>query len=421
MAKIPDEVKGQVKHRVDRFDRMEDVPVSKRKKIAAIVTTYYPASHADVIVSKFLKGFPTDDGVLPPQVDVVSMYIDQIHERDIGVALAQAHGVPIYSSIRQALTLGGVELAVDGVLLIGEHGDYAWNERLQHLYPRRYFFEQICGVLATSGRSVPVFSDKHLSYNWADATWMVNRATELDVPFMAGSSLPLAWRKPMLEHTLDTPLQEALSTGYGSFYGRLDSYGFHALELLQCMVERRKGGETGIVAVQCLEGRAVWQARDEGRWPGELAQAVFALIEDKKEGPIEKVCLEPAAFILEYADGLCATTLMLYDYTRSWGYACRMGGQVQAMRVLLPGAPHAHFSYLGLNIQEMFLTGKPQYPVERTLLVSGALEALMDSRYRGYVRVPTPHLDVCYRSYDQSPIRPRSPSPQGASLGAQGG
>jgi hypothetical protein len=329
--------------------------------------------------------------------------------------------VPLFPSIRQALTLGGEELAVDGVLLIGEHGDYAWNEKGQHLYPRRYFFEQICGVLATSGRSVPVFSDKHLSYNWADATWMVNRARELGVPLMAGSSLPLCWRKPTIEHALDTPLEEALSTGYGAFEGRLDSYGFHALELLQCMVERRKGEETGIAAVQCLEGEAVWQARDEGRWPGELGQAVFELLEDKKEGSIEEQCRNPAAFILEYVDGLRATTLMLNDYTKQWGYACRIQGKTQAMRVLTAGAPYPHFSYLGLNIQGMYLTGRPQYPVERTLLVSGALEALMESRYRGYVRVRTPHLDVRYRSYNQIPIRPTLPAPQGASLGEQAG
>ena len=391
---------------------------NRRAQIAAIVTTYYPASHADVIVTKFLKGFPTDGGLIPPQVDIASLYIDQIDERDIGVALAQAHGVPLYPSIRQALTLGGKDLAVDGVLLIGEHGDYAWNEKGQHLYPRRCFFEQICGVLATSGQPVPVFSDKHLSYNWADATWMVDRARELGVPLMAGSSLPLGWRKPMIEHALETPLQEALSTGYGAFEGSLDSYGFHALELLQCMVERRKGGETGIAAVRCLEGEAVWQARDEGLWPGDLAQAAFEWFEDKRDGPIERRCQRPAAFLLEYADGLRATTLMLDDYTRTWGYACRADGQTQAMRVLLSGAPYAHFSYLCLNIQEMFLTGKPQYPVERTLLVSGALEALMDSRYRGHVRVLTPHLDVHYRSYDRAPIRPAASSPQGASLGA---
>jgi hypothetical protein len=182
------------------------------------------------------------------------------------------------------------------------------------------------------------------------------------------------------------------------------------------MVERRAGGETGISAVQCLEGEAVWQARDQGLWPGALADAVSALFEDKKEGTIEESCAEPAAFLLEYADGLRATTLMLGEYTRNWGYACRTGGRVQAMRVLTAGPPYPHFSYLGLNIQELFLTGQAQYPVERTLLVSGALEALLDSRYRGQVRVPTPHLNVSYRSYERPPIRPTLPSPQGASL-----
>jgi len=63
----------------------------------------------------------------------------------------------------------------------------------------------------------------------------------------------------------------------------------------------------------------------------------------------------------------------------------------------------------------MFLTGKPQYPVERTLLISGALEALLESRHRGHVRIETPHLDVSYRSYGKMPIRPTNPRPTGPS------
>ena len=383
-----------------------------RKKIAAIVTTYYPHSHADVIVTKFMKGFPADDGLRPPQVDLVSMYMDQISDRDVGVERAEEHGVKLYPSIPQALTLDGNELAVDGVLLIGEHGNYAWNEKNQHLYPRRFFLEQTCGVFASSGRSVPMFSDKHLSYNWADALWMYDRAKALNVPFMAGSSLPLGWRNPWLEYELETPVEEAVSVACGG----LESYGFHALETLQCMVERRWGGETGIAAVQCLEGEAVWKAGDEGRWSRELVDAACSHIEGKKEGAMEAHCTSPAAFLIEYADGLRTATLMLNGYISGWGYAGRVNGKVQGMRVLLSDDPHPHFSYLSLNIQEMFLTGKPQYPVERTLLVSGALDALMDSRYRGHVRLETPHLNVCYRSYEQMPIRSKDAVPTGASL-----
>lgn len=384
--------------------------MAERKKIAAIVTSYFPRSHADVIVTKFLKGFPTDDGLLPPEVDVASMYLDQVHFRDdIGCAIAAEFGVPMYGSITQALTLGGSELAVDGVLLIGEHGDYAWNEKGQHLYPRKYFFEQICGVFASSGRAVPVFNDKHLSYNWQDAKWMYDRACELEVPFMAGSSVPLAWREPWIEYALDAEIERAMSVAYSG----LDSYGFHALELLQCMVERRAGGETGIAAVRCLEGDDVWAS---DAWDRDLYAAAVAPIEAKEAGDVRDHCENPALFFLEYADGLQAATLMLNGYTKGWGFAARRNGQVEGMRVLLPDSPHPHFSYLSLNVQQMFLTGEPQYPVERTLLVSGALEALLDSRYQGHERVETPHLQVAYQSYRKMPIRPVNPYPMGASL-----
>jgi hypothetical protein len=146
--------------------------MADRKKIAAIVTTYFPGSHADVVITKFLKGFPTDAGLLPPKVDIVSMYMDQIHEKDVGVDLAAEHGVPIHRSIPSALMLGEKELAVDGVLIIGEHGDYAWNEKEQHMYPRRFFFEQVCGILAKSGRSVTVFSDNHQANDRENSKWM---------------------------------------------------------------------------------------------------------------------------------------------------------------------------------------------------------------------------------------------------------
>lgn len=382
------------------------------KQISAIITTYFPSSHADVIMTKFLKGFPTDDGLIPPKASIASMYIDHILENDIGVAMADQYGVPIYPSIRRALTLGGKELAVDGVILIGEHGDYPLNEKGQQLYPRRYFMEQICGVFASSGRSVPVFCDKHLSYNWLDAKWMYDRAKSLNVPFMAGSSLPLGWRDPWLEHPLNTPIEEAVAIGYGG----LESYGFHALELLQCMTERRTNGETGIKAVQCLEGDDVWKAGNDGLWSRELAEAGLARIKDKKDGDMETLCKSPAVFLLEYADGLRSAVLILNGYIQSWAYAARVNGQVQSTEVFLSGPPYSHFSYLSLNIQKLFLTGVPPYPAERTLLISGALDALIESHYQGHIRIETPLLNVCYQSYSEMPIRPLAPRPKGASL-----
>lgn len=396
--------------------------MSKRKRVAAVITEYRPRSHADVIVTKFLHGFPADDGLHAPRVDVASMYIDQFPDNDMGRRIAAEHDVPVYDSIVKALTLGGKELAVDGVLLIGEHGDYAWNEKEQHLFPRRYFMEQICGVFATSGRSVPVFNDKHLSYNWPDAKWMYDRARALGAPFMAGSSLPVAWRRPWLEHELDTPLEEAVAIGFSG----LDIYGFHTLEVLQCMVERRAGGETGVAAVTCLEDDAVWRAAEEGRWSRELAEAACAAIENKPEGTMEEHCEHPAAFLVEYRDGFRGTVLMLNGYVNDLAYAARLADGVEGSGAVATefycqghggqeGA-YAHFSYLGLNIEEMFVTGEPTYPVERTLLTSGVLEAALTSRHEGHCRLETPWLEVAYRSYDELRWRPTEPRPTGATL-----
>jgi hypothetical protein len=387
--------------------------MSERKKIAAVITEYRPNSHADVVVTKFLKGFPIDEGLQMPRVDVVSMYVDQFAENDLSRRIAAAHNVPIYPSIVKALTLGGSELAVDGVLLIGEHGDYAWNEKDQQLYPRKYFMEQICGVFSTSARAVPVFNDKHLSYSWHDAKWMADRAAQLGAPFMAGSSLPFAYRNPWVEHELDTSIEEAISIGFSG----LDIYGFHTLETLQCMVERRVGGETGVTAVTCLEGDAVWEAAKGGLWSRELAGAACAPIENKPAGSMEEHCQNPALFLVEYRDGFRGAALMLNGYVSDLAYAARVEGEIHGTEFyLLNGAPHPHFSYLSLNIEEMFVTGVPTYPVERTLLTSGILEAVLDSRHRGYVRLETPHLDVAYRSYDSIPWRPTGTRPLGASL-----
>ena len=384
------------------------------KKIAAIITTYFPNSHADVIATKYMEGFPTDEDLREPRVNLVSIFLDQIDERDIGVALAETHNVPIYPSIRQTLTLGGNELAVDGVLLIGEHGDYPHNEFEQHMYPRRYMFEQICGVFASSGRSVPVFCDKHLSYNWDDAIWMYERARHLDVPFMAGSSLPVCWRKPFLEHELGTALEKAVGIGYGG----VESYGFHALETLQCMIERRQGGESGVTSVQCIEGEAVWEVTDKNGWILSLAEGACEQIENRPEKSIQEGCPKPTLFLIEHRDGFQSAVLMLNGYVTNFAYAGKIGNNIEATEFYLQnGRPHAHFSYLSLNIEEMFLTGIPQYPVERTLLTTGILDTVMHSRVQGGIKISTPHLaNLSYQSYQNRLIRPTLPRPAGATL-----
>ena len=392
--------------------------MTRKPRVAAICTVYYPMSHADVIATKFMKGASTDDGLIELEADLVSIYIDHVLDNDIGHQLAGEHGIPIYPSIRKALHAGGDELGVDAVLLIGEHGDYPWNERGRLMYPRRYFFEQIAGVFAESGRSLPVFNDKHFAYDYTDARWMWDRAQELDIPLMAGSSLPVCWRSPFVEHDKGAAIEEAVSIGYGG----QEAYGYHALETLQCMIERRRGGESGVVSVQCVKGDEVWKARDRGLWSEELAAAAIAQIQAICDGPIEeavaKAVGEPLAFLMEHTDGFRSATLM---FGGSFGYAARVDGQVVGTEFFLQNeGPFAHFSYLCSNIVNFFQTGVAPYPPARTLLTTGIIEAVMNSDHEGGRKIETPHLaDLAYESYDQMPVRPSGPRPTGAAVDRQ--
>src|SRR6266568_1055057 len=255
-----------------------------KKKIAAVVTEYRKWSHADVILTKVLEGYNLD-GKEFPNLELVALYCDQFPAGDMSRDLAKKHGFTIYDTIDGAVCRGGKELAVEGVLSIGEHGKYPANERGQILYPRRRFFTEICQVFERSKRAVPVFNDKHLAATWADAKWMYERARELFVPFLAGSSLPVTWRRPPLKVPIGCEIDGAVQIGYGP----LEAYGFHALESLQCMVERRKGGETGVKAVQCLQGEAMWKALDDGRWSKRLLDEALERVPAHAKGDIREL------------------------------------------------------------------------------------------------------------------------------------
>ena len=372
-----------------------------RKKIAALSTTYHVRSHSDNFITRFLEGYWINEKYYPPPCDVVSLYVEQIHPGDISKRLSMAHGFKIYPTIAEALTLGGSSLAVDGVLLIGEHGDYPVNDKMQKLYPRHRFMQQVVEVFRDSGRAAPVFNDKHLSYDWEQAKWMYDQSRELGFPLMAGSSVSVTFRRPELDLPLDVELEDGLAVGGG---WTADGGVFHVLETLQCFVERRKGGESGVRAVHHLEGDAVWKAADEGVWSRELLEAALERGRKVVPGPVEKLAERPVACVLEYNDGFQATALMLGGKVREYLAAVKVKGRSEPSAALcyIPIENSNNFSPLVDSIARMFLTGKRDYPVERTLLTTGALSFLMESRYQGHKRLETPMLDIAYRAPERS-------------------
>ena len=369
---------------------------SDKPRIAAVITEYRGYSHADVILGRFVQGYALGIEAFWPRTQVVSLYVDQFPKGDLSRGMAAQYGVQIKPTIEAALTLDGDELAVDGVLIIGEHGNYPHNEKGQHMYPRRRFFEETVDAFRKTGKSVPVFNDKHLGFAWEDAKWMYDRSREMGFPMMAGSSLPTTWRKPDLELPLDVGLEEGLAIGYGG----LEAYGFHALETLQCMIERRRGGESGVRAVTCLEGDAVWEAGRKGIWSRDLLEAAVGCVDKKPDGRPEDHCKQPAIFLIEHVDGFRSSMLMLNGYTAAFGFACRRAGagEPDATHFWLQEPAFNHFSYLTHNIESMYLTGRETYPPERTLLTTGVLDAALTSRFEGHRRIETPWLaEVSYR------------------------
>ncbi|MCZ6795531.1 MAG: twin-arginine translocation signal domain-containing protein [Planctomycetota bacterium] len=360
-----------------------------RKRIAAITTAYYKYSHADDIITRFIEGYAVVGRIHEPHTKVVSLFIEQFPETDIGRGMAARYRIPLYRTPAEALTLGGKELAVDGVLLIGEHGDYPSNEKGQKLYPRRRLFEEIVKVFRASGRSVPVFNDKHLSYSWKDARWMVRQSRELGFPLMAGSSVPVTWRRPPLELKRGAPLEGALALGYGG----LESYGFHTLECLQAFTERRRGGETGVRAVQCLRGERAWEAAERGDWSRELLDAALARV-PKRRGQLLEADRDAAVFLVDYTDGLRAAAYLSRGHASEFAFAGKVRGvsRPAATWFYLPKPQRDHFSFLSNHVEKMFRTGKPSYPVDRTLLTTGMLAYLMDSNHAGGTRIETPEL-----------------------------
>ena len=378
--------------------------VEGRKPIAVVTTVYRPLSHSYHIAGRFLYGYTLAGKPHVPKFHVASMYVDQTPDNDLSRDAARDFGVRVMRDVADALLVGG-KLAVEGVLLIGEHGNYPRNDKGQILYPRLELMEQIAAAFRKAGRSVPVFNDKHMSYTFANAKKMVGWSEELKFPLMAGSSLPVTWRRPELEPRPETPFEEGLV----ACYGPLEVYGFHGLEALQVMMERRKGGETGVKAVTCLTGKDVWKAGDAGRWSWDLLDAALSRSETVNPGDIRKnvgsmsvqgMPQAPAtAFLIEYRDGTRGTVLLLNGHVQDFTFAGRVKGEAKpaSCLFLLPPPPGAkYFDALTWNIEKMLETGKPPYPVQRTLLTTGVLDALMESHARRDDRVETPELDVSY-------------------------
>jgi hypothetical protein len=386
-----------------------------RKRIAFLGTDVYQHSHPQHFLDRFAMGYAMGGKWHEPRVELASVYIDQFNDKDIGKQRIERYGLKQFPSVEEALTLGGSKLAVDGVVIIGEHGRYPKNDLGQTLYPRYEWFKKVVKVFEASGRAVPVFNDKHLSTDWARCTEMVADSKRLKFPFYAGSSLPVTWRLPGYEMPLNTPLKESVCVAYGG----VDSYDFHAYETAQCVSERRLGGEVGIRNMHAAKGEKLWVLLDDPARATTRELFVSALTRSHNlpvdngypTAPVtyewaKKALPDTIGFLAEHRDGF--RTGAFLTSIRDFNYAGMRAdtGEIIGCQMYLPmpgssATTADFFTPLIRHVEDMIISGSTIYPIERTLLTSGMVIAGVQSLAAEKL-IETPEMAVAYRAPEAS-------------------
>ncbi|XZE19145.1 hypothetical protein SH449x_004455 [Pirellulaceae bacterium SH449] len=384
---------------------------AERKKIAFLGTEVRTHSHSQHFLDRLAMGYAYNGQWELPRLDIASVFIDQHPENDLTPGRLDRYGLQSYDTIEDALTLGSGKLAVDGVVIIAEHGDYPVNDKGQRRYPRYEWFKRVVKVFEASGRSVPVFNDKHLSTEWSECLEMVEDSKRLGFPFMAGSSLPVTWRLPMIDMPHDVPLRESVCVCYGG----IDSYDIHGLETAQCMSERRRGGEAGVASVVAYRGESLWaKLREDGY--RDTRRLIEAALRRSHNLPVEtgypthpvdfewaqRTLASSIGYIIEHVDGF--RTTMLLSPIRDFNYAGLRADrdEIVSCQMYLPMPTHGSttadfFTPLVRHIEDLVLTGKPPYPIERNLLTSGMVIAGVNSLHRGSEVIATPEMKIAYK------------------------
>ena len=387
-----------------------------KKRIALLGTEVRQHSHAQHFLDRLALGYTWAGQWQEPRLEIASVYIDQFPDEDLGRQRIARYQLRQFPTIPEALTLGGSKLAVDGVVIIAEHGKYPTNEMGQTLYPRYRWFREVVQVFQDSGRAVPVFNDKHLSTTWAECAGMVDDAHRLGFPLLAGSSLPVTRRLP----AIDMPHGAALTESVCVAYGGVDSYDFHALETAQCMSERRRGGEVGIRSVHAASGERLWALldTDDRRITRQLMVAALTRSHnlpvtggyptDRVTYPWARSALpNTLGYLIQHLDGF-QTSIFLTGIS-DFNYAGYLGdtGHVISCQMYLPMPGHGSttadfFNPFARHIEAMILSGQAPYPVQRTLLTSGMVIGGVESLHRGQIPVETPEMQVRYQGPDDS-------------------
>lgn len=370
-------------------------------RIGVISTVFYPLSHTDVILSRWVNPRETDKlygWTGSNRTRVVSIYVDQASANDLTLDFCNSYGVRLHKSIGDTLTNGGQDLAVDAILIIGEHGDYPTNSIGQKLYPRKEFFDQVLEVFRKHKRCVPIFFDKHLSWNPEWCLEMHQQIKKNDIPFFGGSSISHCPIEPNVEIPSGRRIQEVVSV----YWDSLEHYLFHSLEFVQSVVENRQGGETGLQSITAWKAKEVWAAMDRGDFSKNLLEQAAQAVSNQALTDLQALIRcrdsEVHAFQLNYVDGLKVTHFMHPKAIPNWAVSLIYDDDSQpvSFKVQTGGHEHfyPHFARLNKKIEEFFLTKQSPVQINRLLFTSLATAYGMKALSQSGIPLALPNFEM---------------------------
>lgn len=368
------------------------------KRIAFLIDSWYPISHADVIGTRLLEGYRMGDRTYPSPVGIATVLTIAPRPTDRAHDLVSRYGIRVAGSVAEALLddprAAQPKLGVDGVLI-------AVRTPLPAAPPAEpsgqfRLFRETMAVLDRVGARVPVFVDKNLAATWQESQTIMAEGTKRGVPLMAGSVVPWVPLDPPLPAGRKPQIAVAIAAA------PYDLYAIHVADLLQAVVETRGPRETGVAWVREV-GRGFWAMPDGNAWGRDILETLLATARTRRSyAPRVPEGLKDDVYIVlvQYVDGMKGVVALMtgqFD-DAEFRVGIRYEGQAPPYLggLVLGGAPYDHFGYLVHALVQFYTTGKPVAPAERTLLSTGISLMGMQSRQTGGQPISSPSLGITY-------------------------
>jgi hypothetical protein len=368
------------------------------KRIAFLIDSWHPVSHADVIGTRLLEGYRVGDRRLSSPVTVSSLLQIEPRGENLAKDLAARYGMRLATTVSEALLddprAPQPRLAVDGVL-IAVRTPLPGRDASAEPSGQFRLFRDTMAIFDRTGSRVPVFVDKNLAATWEESQAIVAEAGRRGVPLMAGSVVPWVPLEP------PPPAGRRPTVAVAIAAAPYATYAIHAVELLQAFLETRGPRETGVASVREV-GRGYWAMPDRDRWGGDVLDALLAHARTKRtRAPSVPDGLGENAFVVlvQYVDGTRGVVAMLprvFDDAEFLMGAKYESGAPYLGGLVLGGAPYDHFGYLVEALVQFYMTGRPPVPAERTLLSTGISLLGLRSRESGGQVLSVPSLAVPY-------------------------